>query len=144
MTAIHLDIIHGDHFIRTVQPRPVAANTLWDPLAAARSVPGAESVKLNWLVDRPTYIVTSGDNRVLLDARTGSALPAPTEPEVRQLAAFWFTGEEPLTRVALIDDLPGEVRGRKPPLRRAEFDGWNKPTLYFSPNTGERGLSHRA
>ena len=40
-------------------------------------------------------------------------------------------------KVALINEVPGEIRGRKPPLWRADFDGWNKPTLYFSAQTGE-------
>ena len=39
--------------------------------------------------------------------------------------------------VTLAHDLPSEVRGAKPPLWRADFDGWNKPTLYLSPETGE-------
>ena len=42
-----------------------------------------------------------------------------------------------LASVTLIHDLPFEVRGAKAPLWRADFDGWNKPTLYFSPATGE-------
>ena len=37
----------------------------------------------------------------------------------------------------MIHSIPGEVRGREPPLWRAEFGGWNKPTLYFSPETGQ-------
>jgi len=137
MTAVHIDIIHGDHFVRMPEPRPVPASSLANPIAAARSVPGAESVKLNWLLDRPTYIVAASGTQVLLDARTGSIIPPPTQSEIRQLAGFWFTGEEPLARVSLIHDLPGEVRGRQPPLWRAQFAGWNKPTLYFSPATGE-------
>jgi hypothetical protein len=137
MTAVHIDIIHGDHFVRTPEPRPVQANSIMDPLAAGRSVARAESVKLNWLLDRPTYIVTSRGKQVLLDARTGSVIPPPSKAEIRRLALFWFTGKEALSSVTLIHELPGEVRGRKPPLWRAEFDGWNKPTLYISPTTGE-------
>ena len=137
MTAVHIDIIHGDHFVRMAEPRRIAAGTLFDPMAAARSVAGAETLKLNWLQERPTYIISAGGAQVLIDARTGARLRPPTEAEIRQLADHWFTGQEPLAHVALVHDLPGEVRGRKPPLWRAEFDGWNKPTLYFSPATGE-------
>ena len=45
-------------------------------------------------------------------------------------------GEE-IASAALITEIPGEIRGRKPPLWRVEFAQWNKPTLYFSPTTGE-------
>jgi hypothetical protein len=57
--------------------------------------------------------------------------------QIRQLADHWFTGDGRLVKVSLIDKIPGEIRGRKPPLWRADFDGWNKPALYLSPQTGE-------
>lgn len=137
MTVVHIDIIHGDQFIRAAQPRPIESARLIDPLAAARAMPGADGVRLHWLLDRPTYIVTAGAGTILVDARTGERVPPPSEAQVRRLAKHWFTGEERLVKVALIDRIPGEIRGRKPPLWRADFDGWNKPTLYFSPQTGE-------
>lgn len=137
MTAVHIDIIHGDHFVRTAEPQPVHPARLIDPVAAARGVPGAESLRLYWLLDRPTYIVSAAQGPVLLDAVTGARLPAPNEQQIRRLADHWFTGNEPLVKVALIEEVPSEIRGRKPPLWRADFDGWNKPTLYFSAQTGE-------
>ncbi len=137
MTAVHIDIIHGDHFIREAEPPPLDVGAIVDPAAAARAVPGAQSAKLHWLLDRPTYIVASEEGPKLVDAATGSVLPPPTQGEVRRLADHWFTGEEKLASVRLIRELPGEIRGREPPVWRADFDGWNKPTLYFSPATGE-------
>ena len=137
MTVVHIDIIHGDHFIRHAAARPIDPARLVDPLAAARAVPGADGVRLHWLLDRPTYIVSGKGGASLVDAATGERLPPPSETQVRQLADHWFTGDERLVKVSLIDRIPGEIRGRKPPLWRADFDGWNKPTLYFSPQTGE-------
>ena len=137
MTAVHIDIIHGDHFIRQGEPRPIDPARLVDPVAAARAVPGAEGLRLHWLLDRPTYIVSAAKGPVLVDALTGARLPPPSERQIRRLADHWFTGDDKLEKVALIDEVPGEIRGRKPPLWRADFDGWNKPTLYFSAQTGE-------
>jgi hypothetical protein len=137
MTVVHIDIIHGDHFIRMAQPRPLPATTIIDPAAAAATVPGVEAVKLHWFGNRPTYIVSAGARQALVDARSGLAVSPPSEEQIRQLATYWFTGEEELTSLSLVHELPGEVRGRKPPLWRAEFGGWNKPTLYLSPSTGE-------
>ena len=137
MTVVHIDIIHGDHFIRHAEPRPVPAAEIVSPVAAAAAVPAAETVKLSWLLDRPVYIVTARDGERLVDALAGQPLPPPSREQIRQLAEHWFTGPEPLARLELITDLPSEVRGRKPPLWRAEFSGWNKPTLYLSPETGQ-------
>lgn len=137
MTAVHIDIIHGDHFIRQEQPPAVAASQLASPAAAAAAVPGALSARLAWFLGKPVYVVAtdSGDRRV--DARTGALLPPPSRQDIQAAANHWFTGSERLAKLELINSIPGEIRGRKPPLWRAEFDGWNKPTLYLSPATGE-------
>jgi hypothetical protein len=137
MTAVHIDFIHGDHFIHEPEPRPLDPSAIVDPASAARAVPGAQSAKLHWLLDRPAYIVASEEGPKLVDAATGSVLPPPSEADIRRLAQYRFRGEEKLESVRLIDELPGEIRGRKPPVWRADFGGWNKPTLYFSPATGE-------
>ena len=137
MTVVHIDIIHGDHFIRHAEPRPVPAAKIVSPVAAAAAVPEAETVKLSWLLDRPVYIVKAKSSERLVDALGGEPLPPPSRKQIRQLAEHWFTGPEPLARLELITDLPSEVRGRTPPLWRAEFSGWNKPTLYLSPETGQ-------
>jgi hypothetical protein len=137
MTAIHIDVIHGDRFIREAEPAPLPAARLADPLAAAAGVPRAESVRLGRVLERPVYIVGSGQGSFLIDAVSGTRLARPDEREIRRIADYWYTGEEKLETLTLIEELPGEIRGRKPPLWRADFGGWNKPTLYISPETGE-------
>lgn len=137
MTAVHIDIIHGDHFIRTPEARAVDPASLIDPLAAAGAVPGAKTVRLHWLGNQPTYIISTQEGAVLVNARSGGVTPPPSERKIRELANYWFTGDEPLADVRLVQALPFEVRGARAPLWRADFDGWNKPTLYFSPTTGE-------
>ena len=137
MTVVHIDIIHGDHFIRRAEPRPVPTAEIVSPVTAAAAFPEAEMVRLSWLLDRPVYIVKAKTGERLVDALHGQPLPPPSSEQIRQLAEHWFTGPERLAKLELITDLPSEVRGRKPPLWRAEFDGWNKPTLYLSPDTGQ-------
>ena len=136
MTAVHIDIIHGDHFIRHDEPRPTVAAKLVSPAAVALAV-DADSVKLAGHLQRPVYIAHSEAGDLLFDAETGQRLPPPSRDQIQQLAHRWFTGSERLVRLALITDIPGEIRGRQPPLWRADFGGWNKPTLYLSPATGE-------
>lgn len=137
MTVVHIDTIHGDHFIRSSKPAATTAQDLASPIAAAASVPGATSVRLTRVLERPVYVVATeqGDRR--FDARTADPLPPPTEEEIRRVAEYWFAGSERISAIALIDQIPGELRGRKPPLWRVDFEGWNQPTLYFSPSTGE-------
>jgi uncharacterized iron-regulated membrane protein len=136
MTVVHIDTIHGDHLIRPAQPAMVDARELVDPLrvAAAHRV---QAVRLAWVGKQPVYVVRNDAGEQAVDARTGRAAPPPTERQIRSIAAARYTGSEPIASATLISDIPGEIRGRKPPLWRVEFDHWNKPTLYFSPATGE-------
>ena len=136
MTSIHIDTIHGDHFVRHQQPPGVDAATLRDPIALASSS-GAENVRLAWIDSRPVYVLTGQAGEQVVDARNGKAVARPMEQQVRALARSYYTGPEPISSARLITDIPGEIRGRKPPLWRVEFAHWNKPTLYLSPTTGE-------
>lgn len=136
MTAVHIDVIHGDHLVRDAQPISVDVAALLDPAAvAARS--GAQSVRLAWVRNQPAYVLTAEAGEKVVSATSGRPVAPPSEVEIRSLAKTVYTGEEPIASANLITQIPGEIRGQKPPLWRVEFDHWNKPTLYFSPTTGE-------
>lgn len=137
MTVVHIDVIHGDHFIRAAEAPQINVGELVSPAAAARTTGGSGEVRLSTLLGRPVYIVDKSSGEALVDARTGRGMSAPTMGQIRQIATSRFNGDEKLVRLALITNIPGEIRGRKPPLWRADFSGWNKPTLYISPATGE-------
>ena len=137
MTVVHIDIIHGDHFIRQEEPKPVLLSEIVSPVAIAQAAPDAQQVRFAWLRNRPVYIAKTQSGELLFDARNGARVPRPAKSEIRGLAEYWYTGPERLVSLELITDIPGEIRGREPPLWRAEFDGWNKPTLYLSPMTGQ-------
>lgn len=136
MTAVHIDIIHGDHLVRQSPPASVRAADLADPVKVLMANRG-KVMRLAWVHGRPAYVVTGEAGERAVDATTGRALPPPSEAEIRAIARSTYTGSEPIASAALITEIPGEIRGRKPPLWRVEFDHWNKPTLYFSPVTGE-------
>lgn len=136
MTVVHIDTIHGDHLVRSTHQRSAAAASLVDPVALA-SANGANAVRLAWLRDQPLFVTASEVGETAFDARTGKLVAAPNEMAIRELARSYYTGREPIASARLITDIPGEIRGRKPPIWRVEFDHWNKPTFYLSPVTGE-------
>lgn len=137
MTIVHIDVIHGDHFIRHAEARAFPLSEMASPLEVAKAAPDAEQVRLAWLLDRPVYVATTSGGELLFDAGSARELAEPSRDDIRRLAEHWFTGPERLVRLELIKKIPGEIRGREPPLWRAEFGGWNKPTLYLSPATGQ-------
>jgi hypothetical protein len=137
MTIIHIDVIHGDHFIRAAKAAPIEVSEMVSPAMAASTVSGAQTVRISSLLGRPVYVVDSGGAQTLVDARSGARSAPPTKRQIEEIATSRFSGDEKLVGLSLITEIPGEIRGRKPPLWRADFSGWNKPTLYISPATGE-------
>ena len=136
MTAVHLDFIHGDHLIRAAPANAADVSQLRDPVALAAEN-GAQGARLAWVRNRPAYVLATQAGEKVADARSGRPVAPPSEAEIRAIAKSTYTGNEEIASAALITEIPGEIRGRKPPLWRVEFDHWNKPTLYFSPLTGE-------
>ncbi|MDQ3482284.1 MAG: hypothetical protein M3448_02580 [Pseudomonadota bacterium] len=136
MTAVHLDIIHGDHLVREPPVRPANVLELRDPVAVTEAN-GATSARLAWVRDAPVYVLPGDAGEKVVDATSGNPVAPPSEAEIRSIATSTHTGSENIASAALITEIPGEIRGREPPLWRVEFDHWNKPTLYFSPTTGE-------
>lgn len=136
MTVVHIDTIHGDHLVKAQPQRSVSPSSLIDPVTVA-AANGAQSIRLGWIDGQPIYIASGESGEIALDARSGVKIPPPGEAAIRKLATSSYTGRERIASAALITDIPGEIRGRKPPLWRVEFDHWNKPTFYLSPATGE-------
>lgn len=136
MTAIHIDIIHGDHLVRPAPARSADVSQLNDPIAVA-TANGADDARLAWVRNRPAYVLPTKTGERVVDATSGRPIAPLSEVEIRSIARTTYTGNEAIASAKLITDIPGEIRGRKPPLWRVEFNHWNKPTLYFSPTTGE-------
>lgn len=137
MTAVHIDVIHGDHFVRTPKVRPFELSGLVEPAVLAGRFPGLRTVKLKSFLETPAYVVETTSGSALVDARSGRVLSPVDEPTVRALARSLYAGDGEIVRVELIRKVPLEVQTRPAPLWRVQFEGWNKPTFYFSPLTGD-------
>ncbi len=134
MTAIHIDIIHGDHLVKPVKAEPIALAGLVEPTAL---VPGATTgVRLERQLGQPVYIVDTPMERSLFDARTGVQLSPLGEDAARSRAQAHYAGDGAVKSVALLDKAPSEIKGRPVPIWRVEFEGMWRPTLYISPQTG--------
>lgn len=137
MVAVHIDYIHGDHLIKT-PPKPSFDLTgLQRPGAIAAAYPSANEVRLQHFEDRPVWRVDTPEKALLVDAASGQELPQLTEAQARQAALKVYTGDPTIVSARLLTEAPLEMQTRKPPYWRIEFKGWNEPTLYISPTTGE-------
>lgn len=136
MTAVHLDIIHGDHLVRAIAPSPIDLSRLVEPGVVMSRQPSA-SLRLETQLDQPVYVVVGGTEQALYDARTGRKLSPLGEGAARARAQRFYAGSGALKSIELLKQAPPEIRGRPAPLWRAEFTGWWRPTLYISAQTGE-------
>jgi hypothetical protein len=139
MVAIDLDFIHGDSLVRNLRtPLDRAASTLPVSQLVGR-YPEITAVSLHSLptLSSPVYELTAAGRRVLVDAASGEQLSPLSSGLIRQLARSYYAGGGELSAVLLLEhEVPMEVRGRAPPLWRAEFDDWLQTTLYLHPDTG--------
>jgi len=137
MVVIHIDTIHGDHLVRAPAVQSYDLAGIIPPARIVAAQPGSSELRLQRHFDRPVWRAETPDGRALFDAQTGQRLPPPTELEIHQLARRIYTGTGEIVSVKLLTEAPQEMQSRKPPYWQVEFAGWNRPTLYLSPATGE-------
>ena len=137
MVVVHIDIIHGDHLVRTPQAHLFDIEQLVPPARIVQAHPLAQEVRLARLFDKPVWRVEAASGTFLVDARNGRTLPALSEAQARAVATSIYTGEPNIVSTKLLRTAPLEMQTRPPPYWQVEFAGWNRPTLYISPSTGE-------
>jgi uncharacterized iron-regulated membrane protein len=141
MAVVDLDFIHGDTLVRNLST-PVRLDEALVPLGTIRaSRHDVQAIRLRTLPDQaqPVYEVTRTSGAELFDARTGTLMAPFDERRVRALAAAYYAGRGSIDRARLLTrsaELPGEIRGRRPPVWRVDFDDWTATSLYLDPDTG--------
>ena len=137
MVVVHIDTIHGDHLVRSPVTQPFDLDGLAAPSKVVAAAPGVSEIRLQRFFGQPVWRAETPEGARLFDARSGAPLPALTESQVREQARRIFTGDGKIVSVRLLTEAPQEMQARKPPYWQVEFEGWNRPTLYLSPATGE-------
>lgn len=138
MSAVHIDIIHGDRLVRAPSTAPIALTGLVEPGHLAHLAPGLKSARLETQLGRPVYVVEAEGGKSLFDAKTGARLSPLDEAGARARAQALFAETGKVIRSELITRTPPiELQSRPLPLWRVEFEGAWRPTFYISPFTGE-------
>lgn len=137
MVAVHIDIIHGDHLVRQSPFRSQDISGFVPPAAIVGRLPGIRDVSLADRLGQPAWRADTAAGATLFDARTGLLLEPLTKTEIEEAARRIYTGRPAIVATRLLTAAPQEMQSRKPPFWQVEFEGWNRPTLYLSPTTGE-------
>lgn len=134
MTAVHIDIIHGDRLVKAPTMQPLPLSELVDP---SKLAPGLRSARLETQLGQPVYVIDAADGKALFDARTGEKLSPLGEAPARARAQALFAESGRIVSAELLTKAPLELQTRPVPLWRIEFEGAWRPTFYISPFTGE-------
>lgn len=137
MVVVHIDTIHGDHLIRPPVTAPFDLSGLVPPARIVAAEAESAELRLQRHFDRLVWRAETPKGAALFDARTGERLAPPSERDIRLLARRIYAGSGDIVSVRLLTEAPQELQSRKSPYWRVEFEGWNQPTLYLSPATGE-------
>lgn len=137
MVTVHIDTIHGDDLVRSPAVAPFDLAGLAPPSQVVAAAPGVSEIRLQRHFERPVWRAETPEGPRLFDGKSGQLLPDPTEAQIRALAQRIYTGDGKIVSVRLLTTAPQEMQSRKPPYWQVEFEGWNRPTLYLSPKTGE-------
>jgi hypothetical protein len=137
MTAISIDIIHGDHLSHVERPAVSPKAVAVQPSQLAQQFPGMTGFRLKHLLGREVYEVKHDGGLALVDAASGKRLDPLDEAQARKLAQEAYMGEGSMGGVRLLQQLPQEVATRKAPLWRVDFDDESGTSLYVSPASGE-------
>ena len=137
MVVVHIDTIHGDHLVRSPVAQPFDLDGLAAPSKVVAAAPGVSEIRHQRFFGQPVWRAETPEGARRFDARSGAPLPALTESQVREQARRIYTGDGKIVSVRLLTEAPQEMQARRPPYWQVEFEGWNRPTLYLSPTTGE-------
>jgi len=137
MTAVHIDIIHGDRLVKAPAAQPLSFAGLVELAHLAHLAPGLKSARLESQLGQPVYVVQAEGGQALFDARTGQKLSPLSEAQARDRAKALFTEKGEVVSAELLTKAPLEIQTRPMPIWRVEFEGAWRPTFYISPYTGE-------
>ena len=137
MTAVHIDIIHGDRLVKAPPARPIALAGLVEPAHLARLAPGMTSARLETQLGQPVYVVQAEGGPALFDARTGRKLSPLNADQAKARARALFAEDGAVVGARYLTRAPLEIQTRPAPVWRVEFEGAWRPTFYISPFTGE-------
>ncbi len=137
MTAISLDVIHGDHLAHVFDEPLKRDKPRVDVARIGELYPGFEALKLKTFIGKEVYEVRHGGKTHLLDARDATLLSPLSREQILERAKEVYQGEAQVREVTWVTKAPQEVAKRPVPMWAVRFDDRADSTLYFSPSTGD-------
>ncbi len=137
MSAISIDVIHGDHLVQLDKAPLAQAGLAADIAAIHTQFEDVTGYKFKRMLGQEVIEVRHAGGIGLLDARTLQRRDPLDRAAIGAIASGLYRGDGKMTRLELLPVLPSEVANRKAPLWRADFSDAAATSLYIHPQTGE-------
>jgi uncharacterized iron-regulated membrane protein len=138
MTIIDIDLIHGDHLVKSVQVVSLGDKAIAPlPAKAFQRYGNVSAVELTQRMGQPVYMLSTEDGQVVLDAANGNILDELTQQDIEWLAQQHYAGDADMIQARRLEQYPSELGGRHLPVWRVTFDDWLLSTLYFDVYRGD-------
>ncbi len=137
MTAVDLDIIHGDHLVKELKPNIIESDKI-SPISEQiiEQLAPIQSIKLKVYFEQSVYEIRSAKQLTIVDAITGEIKADLAAKVIEQQANEIYAGEASIASVERLPAYPGEVGGRKQPVWQVQYDDGLRSTLYFHVQSG--------
>lgn len=138
MVVVDLDFIHGDPLVQNMQRPIVIPDSSRVSIAALKKrYPNASHIGLRPVMDKTYYTVTTADSRYLVDPATTEVISPLAKETASQIAVFHFNGDAAVINASLITaDPPMEIKTRRLPLWRVDFNDRYSTSFYIDPYSG--------
>ncbi len=137
MSWMPIEEIHGDHLlkelpVRTITPHQLDLSKLDNPINQP-----ILAVKIKpWLNQQVVEIKTAQYTQIY-QVPTLQPLSPMNEQQVKAVINYHIIPDYHISKVALLNEVPSEARGRKAPLWQVQLAGPENPRIYVSNDTGE-------
>lgn len=135
MSLFDIELVRGRTNAVATYPPELLASNYASPGGVIARTPGATSLTLSFVLDRPAYVVSGSAGAALFDAETGEKLSPLSEARARLVAERDFIGRGKTGGGVLLDEAPHEC-GCAAPVWSFRFDDKLRTRLYVSPDTG--------
>ena len=140
MSVLPIEKVRGEDWVAVKESGPIPADIVMlapDQVARDLDLPELENADLDTWLGRPVYRLRAGGSVHLADAVTGRLLSPLDAETAREVALGDYAGPGSVAEVYLLEESLLEIRGRKLPQWRIEFDDSRHTTVYVSPQTGK-------
>ncbi|MFT5316740.1 MAG: putative membrane protein YkoI, partial [Candidatus Krumholzibacteriia bacterium] len=140
MSVVPIEKVRGEDWVS--ESKPVAVSTsvaLLSPaeITSQANIENYTSASLKTWLGSPVYRINTNGDSHLFDAATGKLLSPITADQARAVAQQDYAGPGTIADVTLWDEEIIELRGRKLPIWRVDFDDSRNSTVYVSQETGD-------